>query len=70
MAGDGNHPYAMSMTLMAGPVDTQINPTKVNDLAVGRPIEWFEQNLISTVPGAIRARAGRSIPASSSSPPS
>jgi polyhydroxyalkanoate depolymerase len=39
-----------SMTLMAGPIDTRINPTKVNDLAMGKPIDWFEKNLISRVP--------------------
>jgi polyhydroxyalkanoate depolymerase len=35
---------------MAGPIDTRINPTAVNDLATSRPIEWFENNVISTVP--------------------
>ena len=39
-----------SLTLMAGPIDTRINPTKVNQLAKEKPIEWFKQNLISTVP--------------------
>jgi polyhydroxyalkanoate depolymerase len=39
-----------SMTLMAGPIDTRVNPTKVNDLANGKPIQWFENNLIATVP--------------------
>jgi polyhydroxyalkanoate depolymerase len=39
-----------SMTLMAGPVDTRINPTRVNELAASRTIEWFERNLISEVP--------------------
>jgi poly(3-hydroxybutyrate) depolymerase len=47
-----------SMTLMAGPIDCRVNPTKVNDLATGKPIEWFEDNLISRVPwrypGALR----------------
>jgi polyhydroxyalkanoate depolymerase len=38
------------MTLMAGPIDTRVNPTKVNDLAKSKSIEWFEQNLIATVP--------------------
>ena len=48
----GNHPaQPRSMTLMAGPVDTRVNPTAVNDLATAHPIEWFEQNLIATVPG-------------------
>jgi poly(3-hydroxybutyrate) depolymerase len=39
-----------SMTLMAGPIDTRVNPTKVNELAQSRPIEWFERHLISAVP--------------------
>ena len=47
-----------TMTLMAGPIDCRINPTQVNDLATGKPIEWFERNLISHVPwrypGAMR----------------
>ncbi len=46
-----NHPcQPRSMTLMAGPVDTRINPTAVNELATGHAIEWFEKNLITTVP--------------------
>ncbi len=39
-----------SLTLMAGPIDTRVNPTKVNDLANEKPIEWFRNNLIGTVP--------------------
>jgi polyhydroxyalkanoate depolymerase len=39
-----------SMTLMAGPIDTRVNPTKVNALANSKPIEWFERNLIASVP--------------------
>ena len=49
-----------SMTLMAGPIDTRINPTKVNELAMGKPIEWFEKNLIAKVPGRY-AGAGRRV---------
>ncbi len=51
-AGDPAQPR--SMTLMAGPIDTRVNPTKVNTLAAGRPIEWFEQNLIGAVPWRYR----------------
>jgi polyhydroxyalkanoate depolymerase len=50
MAQDGNPATPRSMTLMAGPIDTRVNPTKVNDLAKSKPIEWFEKNLIATVP--------------------
>ena len=43
---------------MAGPVDTRVNPTKVNDLAHSKPLQWFEDNVITTVPlrypGALR----------------
>jgi poly(3-hydroxybutyrate) depolymerase len=50
MAQAGNAAQPRSTTLMAGPIDTRINPTKVNALANSRSIEWFEQNLIATVP--------------------
>ena len=50
MAQAGNAAQPRSMTLMAGPIDTRVNPTKVNALANSRPIEWFEQHLIATVP--------------------
>ena len=39
-----------SLTLMAGPIDTRNNPTRVNHLARSRGIGWFEKKLISTVP--------------------
>jgi polyhydroxyalkanoate depolymerase len=39
-----------SITLMAGPVDPRMNPTKVNELATGTPLSWFERNVIATVP--------------------
>jgi poly(3-hydroxybutyrate) depolymerase len=50
MAQDGHAAQPRSMTLMAGPIDTRVNPTKVNELAKSKSIEWFEQNLIATVP--------------------
>ena len=39
-----------SLTLMGGPIDTRRNPTVVNELAEERPIEWFENTVISHVP--------------------
>jgi polyhydroxyalkanoate depolymerase len=50
MAQSGNAAQPRSMTLMAGPIDCRVNPTKVNELANSKPISWFEQNLIATVP--------------------
>ena len=40
----------LSMTLMGGPIDTRANPTQVNQLAMDKPLGWFEQNVISRVP--------------------
>ena len=50
MAQAGNAARPSSMTLMAGPIDARVNPTKVNELANSKPIAWFERNLIATVP--------------------
>jgi polyhydroxyalkanoate depolymerase len=50
LAQDDHEAQPRSMTLMAGPIDTRVNPTEVNDLATSQPIEWFERNLITTVP--------------------
>ena len=51
LMADENHPaQPRSMTLMAGPIDTRINPTKVNELAKSKSIEWFERTLIGAVP--------------------
>ena len=39
-----------SLVMMGGPIDTRENPTRVNELAVQKPLWWFEGNLIHTVP--------------------
>jgi polyhydroxyalkanoate depolymerase len=50
MAEDDHPATPRSLTLMAGPVDTSINPTRVNQLANAHDLAWFEENLITTVP--------------------
>ena len=60
MAEDGDPALPPSLTLMAGPIDTRINPTKVNALATGRPLDWFERTLIGRVPLRF-AGAGRRV---------
>ncbi|MFG3598081.1 polyhydroxyalkanoate depolymerase [Bradyrhizobium sp. RDI18] len=48
---EDNHPARpATLTLMAGPIDSRIQPTKVNEFAKSRPINWFEKNLINYVP--------------------
>ena len=63
MAADDNPAQPRTLTLMAGPVDTRVNPTKVNELAHSKPLGWFEQNVITTVPlrypGAFRRASTR-----------
>ncbi len=58
MAEAKNPATPRSLTLMAGPVDTEISPTVVNDLATSTPLSWFEDNVVTSVPlryeGALR----------------
>ena len=50
MAAHKNPARPATLTLMGGPIDTRCSPTSVNDLAMQRPIEWFRQQVIATVP--------------------
>ncbi|MGE0744400.1 MAG: polyhydroxyalkanoate depolymerase [Rhodospirillales bacterium] len=50
MAADKHPAQPRSLTLMAGPIDTRVNPTAVNTLATSRPMDWFERHLIASVP--------------------
>ena len=60
MSEDDNPATPSSLTLMAGPIDCRLNPTKVNELATTKPIEWFKKNLLATVPARFRG-AGRRV---------
>src|SRR6201981_3397286 len=50
MVQAGNPASPPSVPLMAGPIDTRVNPTKVNELAKKRSIDWFERALTASVP--------------------
>jgi poly(3-hydroxybutyrate) depolymerase len=60
MAEAGDTCTPRSLTLMAGPVDGRLSPTAVNQLAIDRPLDWFEDNVITTVPWRY-AGAGRQV---------
>jgi len=62
MAEARNPATPRSLTLMAGPIDTRQNPTKVNVLAKSHSIEWFEKNLISNVPWRHKGASRRVYP--------
>ena len=66
MAEDRSDCQPASLTLMAGPIDTRVNPTQVNELAMTKPIEWFEQNLVGMVPLHFKAWGIVCTPASCS----
>jgi len=50
LAQAGSKAQPRSLTLMAGPIDTRVNPTAVNDLATEHPLSWFDQHVITRVP--------------------
>ena len=50
----------LSMTMMGGPIDARKSPTSVNNLAMQRSFEWFENNVIYRVPPNF-AGAGRRV---------
>jgi poly(3-hydroxybutyrate) depolymerase len=50
MNADQNPCRPRTLTMMGGPIDTREAPTAVNTVATQRPLAWFEQNVIATVP--------------------
>jgi len=60
MSSTDNPNRPRTLTMMGGPIDTRQAPTSVNQLATERPISWFEQNVIATVPFQY-AGAGRHV---------
>ncbi len=50
----------LTMTMMGGPIDARKSPTQVNNLAVHRSYEWFENNVIYRVPSNFPG-AGRRV---------
>ena len=50
MASDNDPASPRSIIMMGGPIDTRKSPTSVNYLATEKPISWFENHVIYTVP--------------------
>jgi poly(3-hydroxybutyrate) depolymerase len=40
----------LTMTMMGGPIDARKSPTAVNNLAMNKSYEWFENNVVYRVP--------------------
>src|SRR5947209_3056128 len=60
MAADKNPRRPKTLTMMGGPIDTRKAPTAVNTLATQRPHNWFQNNVIATVP-MIYPGSGRKV---------
>ena len=50
MEADEDPHVPQSLIMAGGPIDTRVNPTVVNKLAVQRGIDWFRRNVITAVP--------------------
>lgn len=60
MAQEKNENSPKTLTLMAGPLDTTKNPTRVNEFAHTRPMSWFKNVAIMEVPTGYPG-AGRKV---------
>jgi polyhydroxyalkanoate depolymerase len=60
LAANDDPSQPRSMTLMAGPLDARQSPTVVNEFSTSHPLEWFERQLITSVP-AYYPGAGRAV---------
>jgi poly(3-hydroxybutyrate) depolymerase len=51
LMADAREPHApKTMVMMGGPIDARKSPTAVNNLAMTRPLSWFERHVIQRVP--------------------
>jgi poly(3-hydroxybutyrate) depolymerase len=50
MSQDKHPARPRTLTMMGGPIDTRRAPTAVNTVATQRPLAWFQQNVIASVP--------------------
>jgi poly(3-hydroxybutyrate) depolymerase len=62
MSAAGSPRRPASMVLMGSPMDTARNPKQPNQLASQRPLGWFENNVIVTVPWPSRGFLRRVYP--------
>ncbi|MFL0798441.1 MAG: polyhydroxyalkanoate depolymerase [Cellvibrionaceae bacterium] len=60
MAQENNPATPKSLTLMAGPIDPSVNPTRVNEYAHEHSMDWFRGFAIMTVPSGYPG-AGRKV---------
>ncbi|UCH18419.1 MAG: polyhydroxyalkanoate depolymerase, partial [Burkholderiales bacterium] len=50
LLASAGEPTPRTLTMMGGPIDARRSPSAVNNLAMNKSIEWFENNVIYRVP--------------------
>ena len=61
LMGASQHPCRpRTLTMMGGPIDTRRSPTEVNRLAMERPLSWYRNTVVATVPPG-NPGAGRQV---------
>jgi poly(3-hydroxybutyrate) depolymerase len=50
LLASAGEPTPRTMTMMGGPIDARKSPTAVNNLAMNKSVQWFENNVIYRVP--------------------
>ena len=55
-------PTPRTLTMMGGPIDARLSPTKVNDLATDKRHNWFETHVIYRVPQNYPGRGRKVYP--------
>ncbi len=60
LLASAGEPTPRTLTMMGGPIDARKSPTAVNNLAMNKSYEWFENNVIYKVPSNF-VGAGRQV---------
>ena len=60
LAADDDPVQPSTLTLMSGPIDTRVNPGKINVAAERKSLAWYRSNCTTVVPRAYRG-AGRLV---------
>jgi poly(3-hydroxybutyrate) depolymerase len=62
MLASAGEPTPNSLILVGGPIDARRNATAVDRFAASRPIRWFQENVIDTVPDCYPGRGRKVYP--------
>lgn len=64
LASGGSAAQPRSLVVISGAIDPRLNPTRIDRLAVQRPLEWYDRHVIRVVPEPYLGQGRRVYPAS------